>query len=111
MHELAITQSVISIVESEARKRGFTRTVAIRLAVGEVSGFLPDCLWDFFPIAAAGTVAEGAALEIKTLPARIKCPDCGYEGAPEGACCPRCGGDAIALIAGREFYVDSIEVE
>lgn len=111
MHELAITRSVISIVESEAKKRGFQRTVAIRLAVGEVSGFLPDCLREFFPIAAAGTAAEGAALEIKTLPAQIKCLDCGYEGAPEGAECPRCGGDGITLVAGREFYVESIEVE
>lgn len=111
MHELAITQSVISIVESEAGKRGFKRTVSICLAVGEVSGFIPDCIREFFPIAAAGTAAGGAELKIKTLPARISCLSCGYEGKPEGAVCPSCGSEAIRLVAGREFYVDSIEVE
>ena len=45
------------------------------------------------------------------MPARIRCPDCGYEGPPEGSACPRCGGAAFRLIAGREFYVEAMEVE
>ena len=60
---------------------------------------------------AAGTAAEGARLDIEPLPARIRCPDCGYEGPPEGSACPRCGGAAFRLTAGREFYVEAMEVE
>ena len=111
MHELAIMQSVISIVEREAARCGAARVESIRLRVGELSGIVPRCLEEFFPVAAAGTRSEGARLEIAPLPARIRCPDCGYEGAPKGHSCPQCGGSAFRLTAGREFYVVSREVE
>ena len=111
MHELALMQSVISIVEREAARCGARRVESIRLRVGELSGIVPGCLEEFFPIAAAGTRSERARLEIEPLGARIECPDCGYEGAPQGAECPRCGGSAFRLVAGREFFVESMEVE
>lgn len=111
MHELAITQNVIAIVEAEAKKQLFNRVMSIKLRVGELSGIVPECLYDFFPIAAKGTVAEGAAVTAETIPAQIRCLSCGYEGIPQKACCARCGGDDIKLIAGREFFVESIEVE
>ena len=111
MHELAIMQSVISIVEREAARCGARRVESIRLRVGELSGIVPRCLEEFFPIAAAGTRSERARLEIEPLGARIECPDCGYSGEAHGAECPRCGGWGFRLTQGREFYIDSIEVE
>lgn len=104
-------QSVVSIVEREASRCGAARVESIRLRVGELSGIVPRCLEEFFPAAAAGTRSEGARLDIEPLPARIKCPDCGYEGRPHGALCPVCGGSSFRLVAGREFYVESMEVE
>ena len=55
MHELSIAQSLIGLVESEAEKEGFARVLEIRLRMGEFSGIIPDCLREFFPLAAAGT--------------------------------------------------------
>lgn len=111
MHELSIMQGVVSIVEREAARCGSVKVLSIRLRVGQLSGIVPGCLREFFPIAAAGTAAEGARLDIEPLPARIRCPECGYEGPPEGSACPRCGGAAFRLTAGREFYVEAMEVE
>ncbi|MEG2214196.1 MAG: hydrogenase maturation nickel metallochaperone HypA [Oscillospiraceae bacterium] len=111
MHELAIAQNVLAIIEAEAKKRGFKRVITIRLAVGEYSGVVTECLRDFFPIASRDSVAEGAVLETRILPAEIDCLSCGYKGSPEGATCPSCGGTEFRLTAGREFFVDSIEVE
>ncbi len=112
MHELSIAQSLIGLVEREAEKEGFTRVLEIRLRMGEYAGIIPDCLREFFPLAAAGTKAEGAALAIETLPARFRCP-CGYEGPVErrAACCPVCGGTAIRMVSGREFFVENLKVE
>ncbi len=112
MHELSIAQSLIGLVEREAEKEGFTRVLEIRLRMGEYAGIIPDCLREFFPLAAAGTKAEGAALEIETLPARFRCP-CGYEGGVErrAACCPVCGSTAIRMVSGREFFVEDLKVE
>ena len=84
MHELAIMQSVVRVCEREAAKEGFGRVESITLAVGAVSGVVPECLLEFFPDAATGTVAEGARLVTRLIPAAIECPDCGYAGAYAG---------------------------
>ena len=60
MHELAIAKGIIDIVNDEAEKQGFARVLEIKLKVGEFSGIVPDCLREFFPIAAAGTPASAA---------------------------------------------------
>ena len=111
MHELAIMQSVVRVCEREAAQRGFRRVESIALAVGALSGFEPECMFEFFPAAAAGSVAEGAQLTTRVIPAAIECPDCGYSGEAKGAECPQCGGWSFRLTQGREFYIDSIVVE
>ena len=111
MHELAIAQNVIRIVESEAKKQGFTKVRTIKLAVGEVSGVIPECLYEFFPIASKDTIAFGAELSARVIPVAIECAACGYSGKPRGGECPECGSSDIRLVSGREFFVDSIEVE
>lgn len=113
MHELAIAKGIIDIVNSEAKDKGFQRVLEISLRVGEYSGIVPECIREFFPIAAAGSPAEGAALEIQSIPARFQCPDCGYEGRIDRreACCPRCRSLAVRMTAGREFFVEQLKVE
>ena len=113
MHELALTEGIISIINSQQEREGFSSVLEIRLRVGEYSGIVPECLREFFPIAAKDTAAENAALVIEPVPAAFRCPACGYEGGIERkrACCPVCGSEAVRLIAGREFYVESLKVE
>lgn len=113
MHELAITESVIDLINREAEDKGFKKVLGISLRVGEYSGLMPECIREFFPIAARGSIAEGAELEIQSLPAAFKCLDCDYEGPVDrkAARCPGCGSLAIRMTAGREFFVDSLKVE
>ena len=113
MHELAVTRSLIDLVEQEAEKQGFHRALEIRLKVGEYSGIVPECILDLFPYASQGTVTEGAALVFESVPGVFRCADCGYEGGVDRreARCPRCGGIALRMTAGREFFVDSLKVE
>ena len=113
MHELALTRSLIDLVEKESEKQGFKRALEIRLKLGEYSGVIPDYILDLFPYAAKDTAAEGAALVFEKVPARFACPDCGYEGPVErrAARCPDCGGTALKMTQGREFFVDSLKVE
>ena len=113
MHELALTEGIIQIVREQAEKNGFDRVLEIRLRVGEYSGIVPDCLLEFFPIASRGTPAEGAELVIQPVPASFRCFGCGYRGPipPRTACCPDCGGTAIRMTAGREFFVENLKVE
>ena len=84
MHELSLANGIIGIVKAEAEKSGFQRVLEISLKVGEYSGIVPRCLEEFFPVAAEGTPAQGAALRIEVLPARFRCYDCGFE-SPAGS--------------------------
>ena len=113
MHELALTEAIIRIINSQREKEGFSRVEEIRLRIGEYSGIVPEYLLNCFPIAAKGTVAEGAALVLETLKASFRCTGCGDEGPVErkSACCPRCGSLELRMTAGREFYVESLKVE
>ena len=113
MHELAITKSIIDLVEGEAKKQGFKKALEIRLRLGEFSGIVPEYIRDFFPLVAEGTVSEKAELFFETNPAKFLCFDCGFEGSADrkNACCAQCGSTALKMTAGREFYVDSLKVE
>ena len=113
MHELALTEGIIGIVADEQKKQGFSRVLEISLRVGEYSGIVPDCIREFFPIAAADSPAKDAKLVIESIPASFLCLDCGREGDIDrrNACCPVCGSTAVRMTAGREFYVERIKVE
>lgn len=113
MHELAITKGIIDIVLDEQKKQGFERVLEIELKIGEFSGIIPECIREFFPIAAEGTAAVGAKIIANTIPASFLCADCGYQGAIDrkDPRCPSCRSYAVRMTAGREFYVESLKVE
>ena len=113
MHELAITKSIIDLVEGEAKKQGFKKALEIRLRLGEYSGIVPGYIEDFFPLVSEGTASFGAKLIFETSPASFLCRDCGFEGGADrkNACCASCGSSNLKMTAGREFFVDSLKVE
>lgn len=113
MHELALTEGIINIISSQQEQAGFSRVLEIRLHVGEYSGIVPECIREFFPIAAKGTAAEEAELVVEPVEAAFRCLDCGYEGPADrkNACCPACRSTALRMTRGREFYVENLKVE
>ena len=113
MHELAIVEGIIDAAVPEAEKHGATRILAIKLKIGELSGVIPECIQEYFNIAAAGSMAENAKLIVERVPATIRCRSCGYDGAlgKRRRRCPNCEGTDFTLTGGREYFVDSLEVE
>lgn len=113
MHEMAITQSVLNIALEAGKKAGAGRITAVRIRMGEYSDVVPSVLREYFAVAARGTPAEGAVIEIQRLPVTMRCRDCAWRGRVDKLriCCPRCGGTDLALLTGREFYVESLEAE
>jgi hydrogenase nickel incorporation protein HypA/HybF len=113
MHELSATESILSLVIDEAAKAGASRITRISLKIGEWSTFVPDSVQFCFELISGGTPAEGAELAIEQVPVEYKCDGCGFEFAPqvERLGCPKCAGTNTRLVSGREFYIDSIEVD
>ena len=77
MHELAITQSILDISLKAAQAQHARRIRTIRLTIGPFSGVVPECVQMYLDVLARGTIAEGAKIEAKTLPLRVRCRTCG----------------------------------
>jgi hydrogenase nickel incorporation protein HypA/HybF len=85
----------------------------IHLVVGELSSIVDDSVQFYFDYLSQGTLAEGAELVFERLPVTVQCGTCSHQWQPPTAdwTCPSCGAARARIVAGREFYVDSIEVE
>ena len=113
MHELAITEGILEAAVPAAKEAGASRILEIRLKIGELSGVIPACIEEYLHIAAKGTIAENARLKVERIPVEILCRSCGKESRPEKrkGFCPLCGSSDIRITRGREYFVDSLEVE
>ena len=113
MHEMAITQSILNIAIREGQKAGAKRITALKIKMGEYSDIVPVILREYFAVAAKGTLAEGAVLQLERVPVTVRCLGCGWEGPIDRMHlqCPACGGIELKLLTGREFYVESLEAE
>jgi hydrogenase nickel incorporation protein HypA/HybF len=109
MHELSISRA---IVETASRHAGARRVVSVRVTIGALRQVLPGSLRFYFEVVSRGTACEGALLDTRPLPARMRCA-CGeeWELADVAFRCPRCGGAEVTVVCGDELCVDSIEVE
>ena len=108
MHELAITQNIVAIVEEAAKGR---RVQRVTLEVGAMSGVMSEAIAFCFDVVTAGTGVEGASLEIQEIEGRARCESCGAEftTATLFALCP-CGSHRLTRLSGEELNVKSIEL-
>lgn len=113
MHELAITENILDIVRRHAEGAEAKHVLSIYLVIGELSSLVDDCIQFYFDYLSRDTVAEGAKLVFERLPVEVECGACGHAWQPDVGdwTCPSCGAMRARVVAGREFYVDSIEVE
>lgn len=108
MHELAIAESIVDAVCDKAAGR---RVHRVTLRVGALTAVVPDAMRFCFDLAVEGTVADGAALEIVELPGAASCRSCGATvqlESPILLC--SCGSADLAVTAGRELQIVSMEV-
>lgn len=113
MHELGIMTGVMDAVEQTAAQAGATKVLKVVLSIGEMTEAIEDSLRFAFEVLTEGTISEGAELDINIVKPKSRCLDCGaeYEHDRFHMMCPKCGGYATQLIAGREMQIDSIEVD
>ena len=113
MHELAITQNILDLALGEAKAAQANRIIKINLVVGELSGIVSDSIEFYFDFLKKDSVAADATLEFTMVPAQLRCRDCQTEFNPQNSLwiCPSCRNTNIDLVAGRDCYIESIEVE
>ena len=111
MHELSVASAVLDTALRHAEDR---RILVVSLRVGHLRQVVPDSLLFYFEMVSRDTLAEGARLELDVVPARLRCGGCerewDMEGTPEFRC-SRCPAGQVAVVAGNELEVESIEIE
>jgi hydrogenase nickel incorporation protein HypA/HybF len=113
MHELPIIERVLDLALAAAPAG--ERIVTVKLRVGTLCDAEPQWLERYFRVAARGSAAEEARLEITREEATVYCPSCGKESILElplagPLSCGNCGYDHVTLVAGLEYQLEAIEV-
>lgn len=112
MHELSICQAIIEQVTDIASTHSARRVTAVTVMIGPLSGVEPELLAQAFPIARAGTLADGAELLVEPLPLKVHCRSCGAEteAQPNRLVCGACGDWQTDLISGDEMLLGRVEL-
>ncbi|MFC1966518.1 hydrogenase maturation nickel metallochaperone HypA [Chloroflexota bacterium] len=113
MHELSITQSILSIALEQAKAAKADRITKIDLTLGELAGIVNECVEFYFELLSKDTIAAEARLSFHRPPTQLRCRNCSATFSPDGPdwTCPACQERSVEIIAGRECYVSSIEVD
>ena len=113
MHELPITQKIVKIADEHCRENGGNRVLKVNMVIGDYSGYVGEAIQTYFGIIAEGTLCEGASLEFVKVEPMLRCGSCGklFKKQPLSFECPYCGGQGQQSEVGKEFYIDTIEIE
>lgn len=112
MHEMSICQSLLNLLEEQAKSRDFATVKRVSLEIGPFAGIEIEALKFGFDVVMRGSLAEGAKLDIVETQARATCLNCGsaVELAERFDPCPNCGSHRLKVTAGEEMRIRELEV-
>ena len=113
MHELALAESVLQLIDDAAQANGFHRVRRIVLEIGQLAAVDAAAMRFCFDAVVRETIADGAILEIEEIPGSGWCADCAAIVPMHDfvAACPRCGSFGVQSRSGRELRLKTLEVE
>jgi hydrogenase nickel incorporation protein HypA/HybF len=100
-------EAILDAVQHRAAGRPVS---GVRVRVGVLHRVVEPAIQTAFELVSAGTVADGAALDLVVLPARYRCARCAAatESGEPVAVCPGCGHAGLELVGGDELLLESI---
>ncbi len=109
MHELAVCTAIAKIADRAAGERPVT---VVRVDIGYLRQVVPDTLVYSWEMVVFGTPLEGAALEVRAVPAVIRCTVCDDTTELDDPVlrCAACGSFDTEVISGDEMLVTSVDV-
>jgi hydrogenase nickel incorporation protein HypA/HybF len=122
MHEFAFAYNIFKVAETTALKYNAKKISEVFLEIGELTLIVPELLKKSFEMATKGSIAEGAKLNIKILPGKIKCRDCNKisevsltrEAQLTGLQlfrCKYCKSNNTEIIEGKKANVKNIKIQ
>jgi hydrogenase nickel incorporation protein HypA/HybF len=113
MHELPVTQSLLEIALRHAQQSDAQRILSLNIVLGQFATIVDDSVQFYWDLIAQDTIAAGARLNFRRVPAELLCLECDqrYIPGPEELDCPACHSTNVKIISGKEFFLESIDVE
>lgn len=113
MHEYAVTKNILEIVLETANNADAKKVLEIRLEIGELSSFEEGSIKMYFDMLSKDTIAQGSKIEVKKIAAMLYCKSCdlNYSLIHIDFNCPQCGEVGTYRGSGKDFLIESIEVE
>jgi len=106
-----ITESLLEIALRHAREAQAGRITDLYLVIGELSSVIDESVQFYWDIICEGTLAEGATLHFRRIPAAMACQECSETYDPKvDLTCPTCGSSNVRIVSGQEFYLEAIDV-
>ena len=108
MHELSICSAIAGIVAEHSGGRPVER---VHLDVGALRQVVPDTLRYSWEFTVTETPLAGSVLEVREIPAVIRCADCQASTTITQPLfrCP-CGSTDTTVVTGEELLVTSLEL-
>ena len=112
MHELSICESIIAVIEDQAKTESFSRVNRVWLEIGPLAGVELEALHFSFDVVARGGVADGATLEVIETLATGWCSHCSKSVPVKERYdpCPTCGRYQVRITGGEELRIKNLEV-
>ena len=113
MHEMALCEGVLQILEDNASQQGYQRVRTVWLEIGELSGVETEAMRFGFDAVTRGSLAEDARLEITMVPGEAWCMQCSKAVMVKQRfdSCPDCGSYQLQVTGGEEMRIKELEVE
>ncbi|MEU3453562.1 hydrogenase/urease maturation nickel metallochaperone HypA [Micromonospora sp. NPDC006766] len=110
MHETGLSEAIVAAAVRRAAGR---RVTGLRVRIGG-HPVNPDVVTQGIQVAAAGTVAADAAVDLVLEPMTVRCHDCGRSGPITDhltmVACPQCGGVDIDVTGSDDVVLESVTV-
>lgn len=113
MHEMGLARKIVALSIEEAGRQHARQIASVRVEVSPLAAIDTDELPECFALAARGTLAEGASLQVERMPLVGHCTGCGEHVALDvsaGALgsCPRCSA-SLEIPAMPEWRIAAVD--
>ncbi|HIQ40791.1 MAG TPA: hydrogenase maturation nickel metallochaperone HypA [Sulfurivirga caldicuralii] len=113
MHEMSICEGIVQALEEAAQQQHFSRVRTVWLEIGELAGVEIPALEFGWEVVSRHSLAEGARLEIISVPGQAYCLGCARTVPVKQRfdACPQCGSYQLQITGGEELRIKELEVD
>ena len=113
MHEMSLCESILDILEQQAKEQHYRKVSTVWLEIGSLSCVEPDAMRFCFTAVMQGSLAEQARLEIIPVQGQAWCSVCNKNVLIEERydICPDCDGIELQINDGEQMRIKELEVE